>query len=162
MNLHLPQAKSQPSPPKALLTSSYLGHLGLSEDDCLALLVALDESSLSVSRRVAYLKERIEDLLQPLEWRHSVLNKAEDRLLRFWYLTRGTNVEMTDDGYKACFTRCSQLFGSSLFDTERVDKNKIFKFANSCVVVRTVAHKAVVVKPKKRTKEDLLKELVEL
>lgn len=150
---------------KLLAPTSYLGHLAITEDDAISILIAIDEASFATTRRISYLKERIENLLQPLEWRHSVLNKAEDRLLRLWYLTRGTNVEMTEPGYKTCYERCIKLFGPSLFDTHCVSRDKVMRFANSCVTVRTlVGKKVVVVKPKvkKIKKEDLFASLGDL
>lgn len=140
--------------------------ISLGEDDILALLIAIRASPLAVHRKIEYLVERLLECQSELvDWKHSTLNKDEDRALRYWYLTRGTSSPITDDAWAQLLKEVhSYHFG---INVENVNRAKVTKFAHSCVVVKTVAGRngekvAKEVKPKQELPTASLAQLEEL
>ena len=147
-----------------LLRASSILHMDLCQDDVLAILWLIEharQSGLPICGKVEYLKRRLLQISSKDEWKHSVLNKDEDRALRYWYLTRGNNVPMTEEnwetmreemrdaGYSYVDELSSRCYG---IDLENINRSKVIKFANSCVVIKPPKHHTDESKPKKEGK----------
>jgi len=116
-------------------------YLQVSREDILILMVAIGSSPLKVHRKVGYLLERLAELDKADEWKHSVLNKDEDRALRYWYLTRGCSHELNEDNWKDLRKElASRQYG---IDLSNIERSKVFRFANQTVVVRPSRRKAI-------------------
>jgi len=127
---------------KALYSKKPTVSIVLCEDDILALLIAISNAPIVLSRKVVYLCEKLHEGQETLDnWSHSVLNKDEDRALRYWYLTRQCSVALNEDNWSYMLKELrSYHFG---INTENINRAKVCSFANSTVIIRhSTSHSA--------------------
>lgn len=121
------------------LPKSSLVTISLSSWDAAALLVAIHEAPLAVKKHVEYLEDKLREVIAESNGAPSSLNHDECQVLRYWYIRRGVNAPVTDDGWSKHLAESIAHFG---VDPECVNRSKIEKFANSTAIIHHRTHTA--------------------